>query len=95
MRDVIRTQLEDGKTPDDVKAYFVASYGEWILLEPAAQGFNLTVYLLPVAAVLFGAGLIFVVSRRWLRRDGEVAGAGAAVEEPDPDLAPWEDVGAR
>jgi cytochrome c-type biogenesis protein CcmH len=94
MRDVIRTQLEEGKTPADVKAHFVASYGEWILLEPAAAGFNLTVYLLPVAAVLFGAGLLWILARRWLRRDGAAPEAPAA-GDPDPDLAPWEDVGAR
>jgi cytochrome c-type biogenesis protein CcmH len=94
MRDVIRTQLEEGKTPDDVKAYFVASYGEWILLEPKAQGFNLAVYLLPVGAVLFGGVLLFIVARRWLRREGTPVDASVA-EEPDPDLAPWEDVAAR
>lgn len=95
MRDVIRTQLEEGKTPDDVKAYFVASYGEWILLEPTAQGFNLAVYLLPVGAVLFGGVLLFIVARRWLRKEGPAAASDAAVMEPDPDLAPWEDVAAR
>jgi hypothetical protein len=34
MKNVIRQQLVDGQTPDEVKAYFVARYGEWVLLEP-------------------------------------------------------------
>ena len=94
MRDVVRGQLEEGKTVDEVKAYFVASYGEWILLEPTARGFNLTVYLLPVVAVLGGALLLLVVARRWLNQAAPVE-ADAVEEEPDPDLAPWEDIGAR
>lgn len=98
MRDVVRTQLEEGKTPAEVKEYFVASYGEWILLEPTAEGFNLAVYILPIVAVLGGALLLVIVGRRWLSQAGGVAaesGADAAADEPDPDLAPWEDVGAR
>ena len=34
MRAVMREQLQAGRTPDDVKEYFVSKYGEWILLEP-------------------------------------------------------------
>jgi cytochrome c-type biogenesis protein CcmH len=95
MRDAIRTQLEEGKTPEQVKAYFVSSYGEWILLEPEAKGFNLTVYLLPVAAVLGGALLIFIVARRWLVQTGGAEAAPPQDVEQDPDLAPWEDISAR
>jgi cytochrome c-type biogenesis protein CcmH len=95
MRDVIRTQLEEGKTPEQVKAFFVSSYGEWILLEPTAKGFNLAVYLLPVVAVLGGALLIFIVARRWLGQPGGAEAVVPVEPEPDPDLAPWEDIGAR
>jgi class 3 adenylate cyclase len=38
MKDVVRQQLAAGRTPDEVKAYFVAKYGEWILLEPPRRG---------------------------------------------------------
>jgi cytochrome c-type biogenesis protein CcmH len=95
MRSVIRTQLEEGKTPEQVKAYFVSSYGEWILLEPTPAGFNLTVYLLPVAAVLGGVFLIIIVARRWLVQSGGEETSAPIEAEPDPDLAPWEDIAAR
>lgn len=36
MRDLVREQLRTGKSPDEVKAYFVSKYGEWILLQPRA-----------------------------------------------------------
>lgn len=65
MRAVIRSQLEAGKTPAQVRQYFISKYGEWILLEPEAKGFNLLVYLLPVVGLLGGALIIFGAVRRW------------------------------
>lgn len=65
MRDVIRDQLRSGKTPDEVRAYFVDKYGEWILLSPKATGLNLIVYLVPFAAVLFGGLIVWRTVRRW------------------------------
>lgn len=65
MRDVIRDQLRSGKTPDEVRAYFVAKYGEWILLSPRAEGLNLVVYLVPLAAVLVGGAIVWRTVRRW------------------------------
>lgn len=65
MRAVVREQLASGKSPEEVKAYFVSKYGEWILLEPKPRGLNLAIYLLPVAALVAGAGLIVRSVRRW------------------------------
>ncbi len=67
MRGVVRDQLAAGRTPEDVKQYFVEKYGEWILLEPEAHGFNLLVYILPVVAVIAGAAVVVVAVRRWSR----------------------------
>lgn len=76
MRAVVREQLEEGKSPDEIKAYFVARYGEWILLEPAATGLNIALYALPVVLVLGGLALVTIVVRRW---------TAAAVPQPDPN----------
>ncbi|MEW5917751.1 MAG: cytochrome c-type biogenesis protein [Gemmatimonadota bacterium] len=65
MRGVVRDQLGAGKTPDEVKRYFTDKYGEWILLEPKAEGFNILVYLLPVAAVIGGIAVIAMAVKRW------------------------------
>jgi cytochrome c-type biogenesis protein CcmH len=74
MKDLIRSQIVAGRTDAEIRDYFISKYGEWVLLEPQAQGFNLLVYLLPALALLGGAGLIVVAVRRWtepLEEDAE------------------------
>lgn len=65
MRDLIRDQLRSGKTPDEVRSYFVDKYGEWILLSPKAEGLNLIVYIVPLIAVLVGGLVVWRTVRRW------------------------------
>lgn len=67
MRDVVREQLAAGRSPDEVRAYFVDKYGEWILLKPKASGFNLVVYVLPWLVVLAGIFVVIFAVRRWTR----------------------------
>ena len=84
MRSVVRDQLAAGRTPDEVKAYFVGRYGEWILLQPTARGFNVVVYALPFLALLAGAAAIVLAVRRWTRDAGEIpSGADAPPAPPD------------
>jgi cytochrome c-type biogenesis protein CcmH len=83
MRSVVRDQLAAGRTPDEVKAYFVARYGEWILLQPTARGFNVVVYALPFLALLAGAAAIVLAVRRWTLGASEIP-AGAD-DSPPPD----------
>lgn len=68
MRDVIRERLAAGETPDQVKAYFVAKYGDWILLAPPRRGFTLLVWAAPFAGIAVGLVVIGVLVRRWTRR---------------------------
>jgi cytochrome c-type biogenesis protein CcmH len=65
MRDVIRDQLKAGKTPDEVRQYFIQKYGEWILLSPEPSGFNILVYAIPVAFLLTGGWIVWRFIRKW------------------------------
>lgn len=76
MKDIIRGQVADGYTNEQVKEYFVSKYGEWVLLEPRAAGFNLLVYILPGLALLAGVALVITMIRRW-----SVTGEAAVVTE--------------
>ncbi|MGQ0609057.1 MAG: cytochrome c-type biogenesis protein [Chloroflexota bacterium] len=52
IRRQIDALLADGASADDVRAHFVARYGEWILLAPASP----LAWILPFAVVLAGVG---------------------------------------
>lgn len=65
MRTVVKEQLASGKSPDEVKDYFISKYGEWILLEPKAAGFNLLVYALPAVLVLGGGVFLVFIVKKW------------------------------
>ena len=82
MRSLVRDQLAAGKTPDEVKAYFVSKYGEWILLTPKPRGFNLLAYALPIGVVLVGGLGIVIAVRRWTAPVTGVATADSPIEAP-------------
>jgi cytochrome c-type biogenesis protein CcmH len=67
IRSVVRDRLRAGQTPDQIRAYFVSRYGEWILLEPKMTGLNYVLYALPVITVVGGLILIVFLVRRWTK----------------------------
>ena len=68
MRAIIRERLAAGESPEQVTAYFVEKYGEWILLSPPRRGLNLLVWTLPFIGLIGGLVLLFFVTRKWSRR---------------------------
>lgn len=81
MRDLVREQLRAGKSPAEVKQYFVGRYGEWILLDPQAHGFNWVVYLLPVGVLVVGGAGLTLAVRRWTHRAPADAAAAPALDD--------------
>lgn len=69
MKKEIKEMVSEGRTADEIKAFYVARYGERILAEPPAEGINRLAVIMPVAVVLLG-GLVLVTSIRRLRRSG-------------------------
>lgn len=65
MRLVIRQKLQDGQSEQQVLQYFAAHYGNQILLAPPPQGAYLLAWLVPVAMLLAGLGLIGYIARDW------------------------------
>jgi cytochrome c-type biogenesis protein CcmH len=73
MRNVVREQLASGKSPDQVRTYFTEKYGEWILLQPKAEGVNLLVYLLPAVFIIGGGAIVLRAARQWVQPKGSSA----------------------
>lgn len=76
IRRQIVEQLDAGRTPEQVRAYFVARYGDWILLVPTSP-FALWV---PALAILVAVG----VFAWWWRRGGVTV--ASPLPAPGPDL---------
>jgi len=66
-RELIRQMLAEGKTPDEIKQYFVNHYGVRVLSEPPQTGLNWLVYVVPPVVFLLGVLLLFQVFRAWKR----------------------------
>ena len=59
IKDKIRELIKQGKSDQEILEFFVERYGEWILRSPTKSGFNLILWILPGAGILFG--LIYVI----------------------------------
>ncbi len=66
MRTVIQERIDEGMTDQQIYAYFQASYGDWIMLQPPKRGVHLFVWLLPVLVALTALAVVAVLARRWL-----------------------------
>jgi cytochrome c-type biogenesis protein CcmH len=78
MRNLVREQVQQGKSREDIQAYFVSRYGEYVLLSPPKRGFNLLVWGLPFLAIVAGGGVVYLVARRWT----EQTPAGRSAADP-------------
>jgi cytochrome c-type biogenesis protein CcmH len=91
MRGVIRQQLQEGKSEQEVIQYFRSSYGDQIVWSPPWQGFSLLAWLVPIVLVLGGVFLLGFVLREWRT----VTPTGATPDDvelanvDDADLAPY------
>ncbi len=80
-RDLIRQQLAQGWTEDQIKQYFVQQYGARVLAEPPATGLNWLVYVLPPLVIIAGAVLLVRAMRTWTKAAPQ---APAQPEKPAP-----------
>ncbi len=87
-RNFIRTLIAQGQTKAEIKQALVGQYGPEVLAKPPADGFNLTVYVLPPALLLAGIAILVVTLPRWRRRTAaRVAAAGATSAAAGPGLS--------
>lgn len=71
-----------GYSEEQCLFYFEASYGEFIRLEPKAEGLNLLVWAAPAGLLLAGLGIV-----GWMRLGG--LKVGSAQPEVEPALLPY------
>ncbi len=66
MRVIIREQLKQGKSREEIVQYFVDRYGDYVLMNPPKHGSGFLLWVLPLAAfgVLAGSGFMYLRHRR-------------------------------
>jgi cytochrome c-type biogenesis protein CcmH len=69
IRNKVREMLMADQSQEEIEAYFIARYGEWILRTPPAQGFNLLIWILPVLGLAVGFWFVWSKSRQWKAKD--------------------------
>jgi cytochrome c-type biogenesis protein CcmH len=79
-RDLIRQQLAQGWTEDQIKQYFVQQYGVRVLAEPPQTGFNGLIYILPPAIILTGTFFLLRAMKLWTKPLAESAAPAAKNE---------------
>ena len=92
MRAVIREMLAEGRSREEILEYFVDRYGADILAAPPKSGANLLAWILPVAGVVAGLAVLFLIIRSmagqnifpslWRTGAGRHRATGSAVESP-------------
>ena len=80
MKHQVREFLARGYTQEQILAYFDRSYGQFVLLKPKFSGVSTLVWLLPIAALIFGA--VVVLSKAKQLEAGPAKEAAAADEDP-------------
>jgi cytochrome c-type biogenesis protein CcmH len=86
-RAYIRGLIAQGEDKSQILKNLVAQYGPAVLGKPPAHGFNLTVYIIPVAILAVGAAILAFTLPRWRRRTRanarEPAPAGPPLDPAD------------
>ena len=73
LRRIVREQLLAGKSDEEIKAYLVERYGDFVLLKPPVKPATWALWIGPFLLLALGAALAFAYLRR-PRRNEEQAG---------------------
>ena len=68
MKQFVRTRIAAGDTKSEIKDQLVAQFGKGVLAAPEQSGFDLLAWVLPIAGLLAGAGVLTVLAWWWTRR---------------------------
>ena len=83
---LIKENLAEGQSEEEIIGFFVAQYGEQVLSSPPKRGFNLVAWVLPFVAILGGGGVIYIALKKWAKR-GRYSPVSIVAEEGDDEYA--------
>ncbi len=86
MKADIQQKLDNGQTKQQIMDGYVSRYGETVLAAPPKEGFNLSAWVMPFAAIAGAALLIYILLKRWSAQGAETEARWAQEELKDEDL---------
>ena len=88
MREEVARLVAEGKTREQIYAYYIAKYGsQEPLASPIDEGFNRLAWFFPYLIGATGAASIAVVAFRWSRREADPDDAPKATQDSHDDPA--------
>src|SRR5436309_9594939 len=86
MRDLVAQRVAEGRTDDQIRDEFRASYGDWVVLSPPLTSWSGLVWIVPLLALALGTLVAL----------GRIRPAPAVAREPAPaDVAALRERAAR
>ena len=64
LRRIVRERIVAGDSDEEIYAYLVARYGDWVLMQPPVNDRTILLWLAPGLILLIGAVAVFVMIRR-------------------------------
>ena len=66
MREVVRERVQQGQSAEEIRAYFLSRYGDYILMQPPKRGINWLIWIGPFALLLIGGFFLYREIARWV-----------------------------
>lgn len=73
MRDIVRERLLEGESADEIRAYFVSRYGDYIVFKPRFRGVNLLLWGGPFILLIVGGVVLMRNLRKWTKPQPEAS----------------------
>jgi len=83
LREQMRTMLRDGADADQVRRFMTDRYGDFVLYRPPLKATTFALWFGPLALLIGGLGVLFVVLRRRSRLGAEHFEPDAPIDNPD------------
>ena len=61
---VVKDQIKEGKTKEEVYSFLISKYGEWIVFKPTFKKKNFFLWFLTYFVFILGGIIIFIILRK-------------------------------
>ena len=83
LRELMRTMLREGADADQVRRFMTDRYGDFVLYRPPLKATTFALWFGPLALLIGGLAILFVVLRRRSRLGAEHFEPDAPIDNPD------------